>query len=540
MKKQKEDNTVAIIQRAVKHFGIAVTSGTIREALKSHPHYPSFKSICDTLNEWNVEHYAVKYEPKELLDVPAPYIAHLEKEGGLLAFVSDITNDHVTYYESYNLKKKSESINFINRCSGAIIILNPDENSGESDYLKKWQEEMIRRAVLPVIFFTFLIFTALEMLNIVSSGLISANSKYGLLFLTKITGIILSVVLVLQEFDIRNSITNKLCHLNQSTNCNIVLNDKSAKFFGWFGWADTGLIYFSGGLLILMQGFNAHNFSLVAIVSAMSLPYPIFSIYYQGLILKKWCPLCLGVQLVLILEFMLLAPQLLNLHITYYMTWRFFLTYLVIGIVYTLSILFFREQASYDLITFSNLKFKRDPNILKFLMSKQNRFNIPISRTSLVFGAKNSQITITVFLSLNCSPCAKAFESIKKILHSGMTVKINILILTQDSKFLNTLFLFVKQNKNDEAFKLLNEWYNTDPTARNKVSENLCIPEVEDYAKEVIDVNYKLFHEYNLVFTPTFFINGYLLPNQYDIEDIKYFNDFFRFNNEMLISRNLS
>ena len=86
----------------------------------------------------------------------------------------------------------------------------------------------------------------------------------------------------------------------------------------------------------------------------------------------------------------------------------------------------------------------------------------------------------------------------------------------------------------------LNEWYNTDPTTRYKVSENLCIPEVEDYAKEVIDVNYKLFREYNLTFTPTFFINGYLLPNQYDIEDIKYFNEYFGINNEILISRNLS
>ncbi len=43
MKRAREDNTVGIIQRAVKHYGLHVVKGTVKEALKSHPDYPSLR-----------------------------------------------------------------------------------------------------------------------------------------------------------------------------------------------------------------------------------------------------------------------------------------------------------------------------------------------------------------------------------------------------------------------------------------------------------------------------------------------------------------
>jgi uncharacterized membrane protein len=527
MKRNKEDNTVAVIQRAVRDFNIPITKISVREALKSHSNYPTFRSICDALSVWKVEHYPLKYKPEELLNVPAPSIVHFSNDGGQLAFVSEIKNNIVTYFESYNLKRKTELSKFIKRCSGAIIVLNPNENSGEREYRKKWQEELIGNAVLPVIVFTFLLFTTLEISNYIPSGIFSSAVKSGFLFLTKIAGIVLSMLLVFHEFEIHNSLTDKLCHINQSTNCNTVLNDKSAKFFGWFGWADTGFIYFTGGLLIMLQGFATSYLSLLAISSALSLPYPFFSVFYQGFVLKKWCPLCLGVQLVLISEFILLLPMFSMLHFTFPMISGFILTYLVTGIVYTLIILYFRGKTSNEIIYSSNLKFKRDPNILKFLMLNQKHYEFSVTDKSLVFGAKYSPITITAFLSLNCSPCAKAFEKIKDILQSGEKVSINIVMITDDSKILNALYFYSRQNKNEEAIELLNTWYNAHPYSRNKLSENLCIPEIEDYSKEVINENYKLFEECNLTHTPTFFINGYQLPNQYDIEDIVYFKEFF-------------
>ena len=121
MKRQKEDNTVGIIQRAVKHYKLHVVKGTVKEALKSHPDYPSFKSICDTLNEWKIENYPLRYEVNELEDLQPPYIVHFSRGGGMIGFVSDTGKDQVKYYTSYSEKRKAGRNEFLESCSGAVI-----------------------------------------------------------------------------------------------------------------------------------------------------------------------------------------------------------------------------------------------------------------------------------------------------------------------------------------------------------------------------------------------------------------------------------
>ena len=73
----------------------------------------------------------------------------------------------------------------------------------------------------------------------------------------------------------------------------------------------------------------------------------------------------------------------------------------------------------------------------------------------------------------------------------------------------------------------MEQWYYTDPYSRNKVFETLCIPDADEVSEGVINENNKLYKELGVIGTPTFFINGYQLPHQYDIDDIKYFSEVF-------------
>jgi len=276
-----------------------------------------------------------------------------------------------------------------------------------------------------------------------------------------------------------------------------------------------------------LLGLRVSDYSILAIVSALSLPYPVYSVYYQGFVLKKWCPLCLGVQVLLITEFVLLLPQFSNLHFSIFAIPGFILTFLVIGIVYILLIMYLREKTSNELNFYKNLGFKKNPNVLRSLLSNQNHYEIPVTSTSLLFGAKASSM-ITAFLSLNCSHCARAFEKIKEILQSEAKVSVNLILVTNDSKILNALYQYNAQNKSKEALELLETWYSTDPYSRSRVSENLCVIEDSDFLKDVSNENLRLFKECNVLGTPTFFINGYQLPGQYDIGDIKYFSEIFK------------
>ena len=535
MKRAREDNTVGIIQRAVKHYGLHVIKGTVKEALKSHPDYPSFKSICDTLNEWKIENYPLRYEVNELEDLQSPYIVHFDRGGGIIGFVTDTGKDQVTYYTSYNEKRKTGRKEFLESCSGAVILLNPDERSGERDYQTKIKNELINKSILPLALTAALIFIIyLFYNNFALGGSIYSKVILPLVF-TKIAGIVLSVLLILHEFEVHLSITDKLCHLSKATNCNTVLNDKASKVFGWFGWADVGFVYFTGSFLFLLQSPAGEGLSLMAILAALSIPYPIYSIYYQGIVLKKWCPMCLGVQLILITEFILLLPQLSQLTFSFDSFARLALSLLVIAIVYTLFILFRKEQMSGEMNYYKYLGFKKNPDILRMLLMNQPRYEIPLPEGSLIFGNRNASIRITAFLSLHCSHCARAFEKIRSMLSENEDILINLLLVTSDNKMLTTLYNNKRQGKEAESIKLLEQWFNADPYSRTKITEGLCIPEDSDLSREVNEETTRLFKDYNVMGTPTFFINGYKLPPQYEIDDLRYFREIFKGKEEVSI-----
>ena len=106
MKKAREDNTVSVIQRAIRHYGIRVTGNSVRDTLKSHSYYPTFISICDALNEWKIEHYPLKYSQDEIKDLKSPYITHFNSGGGQIAFVTGYENGSVVLYDSYLNEEK--------------------------------------------------------------------------------------------------------------------------------------------------------------------------------------------------------------------------------------------------------------------------------------------------------------------------------------------------------------------------------------------------------------------------------------------------
>jgi uncharacterized membrane protein len=525
MKRALEDNTVSVLQKAIRYLQIPVTNSTIKESLKSHPDYPTLKSVCDVLNDWKVDNFPLKYQPEELKDVAPPYIVHLKTGGGQIAFVTKIEDEIITYYDSFRNRRQVKHKEFYDNCSGAIILLNPDERSSEPEYRKKRQDEIIKHAVLPVIISTFIIFAVVSVLSAFNQNNFYPDKTWIVLLITKITGTLLSLLLVLHEFDIRNSLTDKLCHLNKSTDCNTILNDTASRIFGWFGWADAGSIYFISSLLVLLQCFKVPDLSLLAIISGLAMPYPMFSVYYQGFVLKKWCPLCLGVQMVLVAEFILLLPQFSDMHFSFNGISIFILTFLTTGIIYSLTIMYLREMMSNEVHKYKYLSLKKNPLVLTALLFNQKYYDIPVTDTSLIFGSKDSPLKITAFLSLNCSHCARAFNKIKDFLKSEVKIGINVVLVTSDKEILNTLYYLNKNKKENEAVDLLDRWYSTDLYSRQSFSENYCIPDITDIYNGVRNDNIKLFKECNVIGTPTLFINGYMLPNQYDIDDFKYFSE---------------
>lgn len=517
----KQDNTVFVLQKAIHYFNISVTKETIEKSLKSHPNYPTFKSICDCLSDWHIDYCPLKIDSTELMDIETPYIAHLKDSGGQLAFVTKIHRGSVYYHES--LKKRSilNISEFMEKCSGAAILIESSEKSGENDYSIKRQKEILDNLILPIQILAVTLFALFMFWESFSYGGLFQFTRLHLLFLTKILGIIFSVFLIFHEFDFHTSIGDKLCNINKVTNCNTVLNANAAKIFGYLGWSDLGFLYFLGGFLAILHNQGLHEeYRILAIMSALALPYPIFSIYYQGFVLKKWCPLCLGVQMLLIIEFIILRPQFTNLDISIEGISRFIILFIILSAVYLLANLYYREKKSSEMLQHKYLRFVKNPKIFTTLLFDSPHFIIPETNHSLVFGSKNATIFITAFLSLRCSHCSRAFLKLKSLLEENDNIRVNIVLLVSDENTINTLYYLNRQNDANEAIEFLEYWYNEYPYSKTSIIEKYCIPDDYSVIEEVRNENYNLYRYCNIKATPSFFVNGYHLPEQYDIEDI--------------------
>ncbi len=135
-------------------------------------------------------------------------------------------------------------------------------------------------------------------------------------------GMMLATQQILGQSDQNNSLVQKLCNTSKKTSCQTVLDSKASKLFGWLSLSELGLVYFAGGFFVLLIS----SFSVVSIqiptflawLSALALPYTLFSVYYQKFVVKQWCPLCLGVLVVCVVLILLwldfaLGFQFLNL-----------------------------------------------------------------------------------------------------------------------------------------------------------------------------------------------------------------------------------
>ena len=528
MNRSNEDNTVFVLHKIMRRFKMKVSGAAIKNFLHAHPYFPTLKSVCDALKKWGIEHYPLKLDNNEIRELELPFIAHLNISGGQLAFVERIGKEKVEYFIK-NGKKQTEDFNeFAKKLSGAVILIEPNQKIYESNYRPDTQNKIIERMLLPAGILAILLVSLLIFSSIFNS-IFYKQLVFIELLVIAIFGITASVFLVLHEFKIHTSVGDKLCGFSSKTDCDSVLSSNATKLFGNINWADAGLIYFVGVFIFLLGSASISSLSLLAILSVLSLPYPVYSIYYQGIKLKKWCPFCLLVQLLLIGEFVVMLPVFKNLSFSGFDFLRLATAFFVPSCIWILyktlrEKVMWGGQQQYSLLTL-----KRNPDIFRSLLTNGGYAEFDINSKSLVLGDYDAPVTITAFLSLYCNPCAGAFEKLKALIETCSEVRLNAIFSVyndeETQKLINTIYYRYSTKGAVDILVYLNNWYTSSQQLRKTLYENEIIPEEYNVALKVAETTKSLFNEFKIAGTPTVFVNGFKFPNQYDYSDLEYFID---------------
>jgi uncharacterized membrane protein len=526
---EKEDNVVFVLNKAIRHFQIKVTKSSIKDFLLSHPYYPTLKSVCDALEKWKVEYYPLNLDIDEIKSLEMPFIAHLNIAAGQLVFVEKIEAGQITYYNSENKSRKEEFEKFSGNLSGAVVVMEAKKNSGENEYSKKRQDEIVNKTLLPLCIVSVVVLVCYNLISNYNRPFFQSEILFWGLLITKILGFTASTFLVLHEFKLQSRFTDKICSFSSKTDCDTVLTSNASRLLGWINWADAGLVYFTGTFLYITTTSENYSLWVLSLLSVLALPYPVFSIYYQAFKAKKWCPFCLVIQIILISEFVLLLPifQRFNLQVTDIV--RLIVSFLIPMSLWLINKAYHITFIDKKRVYYSYLGFKRNPEIFSFLLTKNGKEEIHVTKDSLVFGAPDSPVILTAFLSLYCNPCADAFKQLKVLLESCPDLKVNIVFSVYGDdlsrKLINSLYYIYGDKGPSKTIEFLDKWFNTPRQGRMALSEKQHLPAGFDVTETVGEENKKLFEKLKVTGTPTIYVNGYKYPAQYNYSDLENFMD---------------
>ena len=267
---------------------VKYTNSFTNKHFNEHPHKYNLYGLSKMLSDYGVENASVKIENKEndLFKIELPFIAHT---GSDFVVVYKINNEHISYF--WNGKKITTPVSeFTQTWSGIVLLAEATPNSKEPNYAENRKKELFAITQKGVLAIAGILIFGLAYIN----QALFSDLGITLLLLVNLSGIYICYLLVLKSVRVHSQYADKICSLFSKQDCNNVLESPAAKLWGIFSWAEIGFGYFIANILLLL--FLPQTVFLVAVLNIFTLPYSFWSVWYQKVKARQWCPLCLIVM----------------------------------------------------------------------------------------------------------------------------------------------------------------------------------------------------------------------------------------------------
>lgn len=315
-------------------------------------------------------------------------------------------------------------------------------------------------------------------------------------------------------------------------NCDAVLSSAGATFLG-ISWAVWGFAYFATlFLFILLFSEQISYLYLWSLFSVLALTYLPFSIYYQSKVVKQWCPLCLSVLVVILINSLASIYLIMDSSIVAF-DWKALLHIASIGLFFLLATYYVipilkqaRDSKSYAKRW---KKLHYNPDIFKALLAKSDVVAVSAEGLGIIVGNPNAKNEIIKVCNPYCGPCAKAHPELEHIIKNNKDVKIRVVFTSsgEDSDITTApvIHLLAIQSKGDitQTTQALNDWYLSDRKDYNAFAQKYPMNGELKEQKDKIIAMRDWCRTMQIRATPTIYINGQELPDSYHIAELKNF-----------------
>nr|WP_294942612.1 vitamin K epoxide reductase family protein [uncultured Mucilaginibacter sp.] len=524
---QKHSNPEAVLLGLLKQLGFPVKPSDVINELSIHPEYNSLLALNDVLNNFGIEAGAYRITEDELADVPCPFITHTHNKGAEFMLVTAMDDRSVTVSHQGGKAQRIKLPEFKAIFAGVVLV--PDDKGTVQNGLAN-PLSFIKDNIPAMLALTLLALISLAAISTYGVGFYEGNWQLPLAALFKTGGLIVAVLLLVQSIDRNNPLVQALCGGGGKTNCNAIISSNAANVFEGLSWSEVGFFYFAGSwLALLFGGGGAAVLQTLAILNIVSLPYTVYSIYYQARVAKQWCVLCCVVQALLWLEFIPLVALLKQ-------------PFAVPGInnIISLFICFALPVAVWLLAKPVLLKaqqvnplkgqlqaFKYNSELFNRLLTDQPKFAIPNEDWSIVLGNVEAGNIITMVTNPFCPPCEKTHNVLNNWLNNHLDIQVRIVFTADndenDIKTTVARHLMALNELPDKGTvkRALHEWYGQKQKNYHDWAKGYPVNlDATKYYK--IEKQKEWCEMAEVKATPTLLINGYRLPKEYQLKDIKY------------------
>lgn len=489
--------------------------------IQSHPDYPSILAIADALTFFNIQNGVVRVDFSEIELLPERFIALLieEKNKPTDAHLYFVEQKDNKYY--YTKDKKSIEISkseLESRWKGIVLLVEKEET--EHAINKKENNLFWVLPSLCIGMFLFLLF------------MVEENAQTKFFFIFPLLGVLVSIAALKDLFGAKSELISNFCNITSTTSCSTIIGSNKWKIFRFLDLSSLSIVFYMTQLValfvFLLSNNTAEYFYIQTVLLFSTTPIVLLSIYYQKFVEKKWCPICLAIVSILVLELgILLSFQENSFNISLKSLVLFGFVFFAIAFIWTLLKTILSKQKELKEFQLKGNRFMRNYEIFKNSLVSNNSIDLPSS--PIVLGNKDSDTEITIITSPFCGHCESAHKSLEKILNTNPdNLKIKVLFnadidfLDEEKKFFFRNLMTIYLEKGEPSFlEALNYWFET---------KNLkyWIKRYElPFDNKEMDSIYRQQNQWctnnNFNFTPAIFVNGYQYPKMYDRDSLELF-----------------
>lgn len=497
------------------------TRSYTNQLFDEHPYKYTLFGLHRMLAEYGVESEGVRFTDKEeaLSSLQVPFVAQVSND---LVVVSELTETEVAYtWYDHNIRVNRPEL-FVTLWSGVALLVSPTLASGEPHYDQHHHTEQILRMKQLGAISSMAVIMALLFIHQVPQ----LTLFHVFTLIVNAVGLYLSYLLLLHQLKISSTTAERLCNLFKRSTCTDVLESPAAIAAFGISWSEIGTAYFATHILVLLltPSLITSHFSLFISVAAIG--YVLWSLWYQRFRAHSWCVLCLLVQAVLVLQAIV--------SVTYYCTsfstmqfsliphWEFieglsFFTFFLLTLHLSFPIIAKARKAGQLKGELNSFKLKRE--VFEALLHKEEHFE-PDAMPSILFGNPASPFRLTLLTNPYCNPCASMHARLSGIRQTDCCVELVFSSFSADyDRTCRWLIATYQQLGADRAWTVIEEWYDGGKAKGEVFFDEFGLdPDAEQVIKEY--TQHLIWREQTgFSTTPTLLVNGYKMPQSYQIED---------------------